>query len=193
MMKGSGIKPNLKTYHLLISLCSKEGVELTEKIFGEMSLEPDLIVYNGVLHCYAMHGEMDKALKMQSQMMEKGIDLDKASYNSLIMGQLKVGKPNEARSLFEEMKARGLDPEADTYNIMVKGHCEKKDYMRAYDWYREMQEKGLRVDACIGGDLVTGLREEWKAKEAHTVSSEMNGDKLDDVPVEEALSATEKL
>lgn len=104
MMKGLGIKFNLKIYYFLIGLCIKESVEFIEKIFGEMLLELDLIVYNGVFYCYVMYGEMDKVLKMQNYMMEKGIDLDKMSYNSLIMGQLKRGKFSEVKSLFEEMK-----------------------------------------------------------------------------------------
>ncbi|EFH47770.1 hypothetical protein ARALYDRAFT_350399 [Arabidopsis lyrata subsp. lyrata] len=191
-MKTSGIKPTLKTYHLLISLCTKEGIELTKKIFGEMSLQPDLLVYNGVLHCYAVHGDMDKAFNLQKQMIEKSIGLDKTTYNSLILGQLKVGKLCEVRSLIDEMKAREMEPEADTYDIIVKGHCEMKDYMGAYVWYREMQEKGLLLDVCIGDELVSGLKEEWRSKEAENVISEMNGRKLGDVIVDEDLSATER-
>jgi pentatricopeptide repeat protein len=192
-MKRSGIKPTLKTYHLLISLCTKEGIELTERLFGEMSLKPDLLVYNGVLHCYAVHGDMEKAFNLQKQMIEKSIGLDKTTYNSLILGQLKVGKLCEVRSLIDEMNAREMEPEADTYNIIVKGHCEVKDYMSAYVWYREMQEKGFLLDVCIGNELVSGLKEEWRSKEAEIVISEMNGRMLGDVTVDEDLSATEKL
>ncbi|CAA2989026.1 Hypothetical predicted protein, partial [Olea europaea subsp. europaea] len=70
-MKTLGIKPTLYTYHPLISICKREGLQLVEKIIQEIAqinLTPDRIVYNELIHCCVEHGDVCKAFALHSEM-----------------------------------------------------------------------------------------------------------------------------
>lgn len=176
-MKKLGIKPSLRTYHPLLSGCIREGIVAVEKLFNEMlqiNLVPDLLVYNALIHCYAEHGDVQKALVLHSEMVDQGIRPDKMTYNSLIFGHLREGKLSKVKELVNDMKVKGLIPKADTYNILVKGYCNLKDFGGAYIWYREMFENGFIPSFCIYNELTNGLKQEGKLKEAQILCSEIS-------------------
>nr|GMD54855.1 3-dehydroquinate synthase, chloroplastic [Ipomoea batatas] len=184
-MKTSGVRPTLRTYHPLISACKKEecGLTLVERIVQEMyqmNLSPDRVVYNELIYCYALHGEVGKSFALRNKMEEQGIHADKMTYNSLILGHLKKGECQEARDLVDTMKARGIVPNSNTYNTLISGHCKLKDFDGAYIWYREMFENGFLPVISICTELISGLKAEGKSKEAQTICSEMSAKGLDE-------------
>ncbi|KAJ0007721.1 hypothetical protein Pint_30590 [Pistacia integerrima] len=195
-MKKLGIKPTLKTYHPLISGCSKEGTVAVEKLLSQMlqtNLAPDLPVYNALIHCYVQHRDLQKVLALHSEMVDQGIRPDNLTYNSLIFGFLKEGKLSEVKDLVNSMKARGLIPKADTYNILIKGYCEIKDFGGAYIWYREMLENGFLPSFGICNELTSGLKRDGRLEEVQIICSEMSAKGIDDWNITEDLSAAAKM
>ncbi|KAI3471986.1 hypothetical protein Pfo_028674 [Paulownia fortunei] len=176
-MKTSGVKPTLTTYHPLISICKKDGLDHVEKIVEEMS------------HSFSAlwHGHIQKANNLCSEMLNLGIPPDKMTYNSLIMGRLKE-EICRARDLFGDMIAKGLAPNDATFNTLIEGHCKLKDFDGGHMWYKEMLKIGFLPSISVCDELLSGLREEGRFKEAEIISSEMSIKGVDE-SLHEDLSA----
>ncbi|KAL7096783.1 hypothetical protein ACP275_10G101300 [Erythranthe tilingii] len=176
-MKASGIKPTLNTYHPLISACKKDKIDLVEKILEDMSrlnLTPDRVVYNELIQCFVWHGDIQKANVLCSEMSNLGILPDKMTYNSLITGCLKEGNLHGAKDLFDDMIAKEVGPNDGTFNTLIEGHCKVKDFDGASVWYREMLKIGFLPSVAVCNELVSGLRDEGRVKEAEIICSEMS-------------------
>ncbi|KAJ0763338.1 putative tetratricopeptide-like helical domain superfamily [Helianthus annuus] len=57
------------------------------------------------------------AMKVVSEVQEKGLNLDVFYYSSLIMGFIKQGDLQSAFQFFDEMQVRNIRPNIVTYNI----------------------------------------------------------------------------
>ncbi|KAL7137446.1 hypothetical protein ABFS83_10G092400 [Erythranthe nasuta] len=164
-MKASCIKPTLNTYHPLISACKKDKIDLVEKILEDMSrlnLTPDRVVYNELIQCFVWHGDIQKANVLCGEMSNLGILPDKLTYNSLITGCLKEGNLHGSKDLFDDMIAKEVVPNDGTFNTLIEGHCKVKDF------------DGASVCVSVCNELVSGLRDVGRVKEAEIICSEMS-------------------
>ena len=61
-----------------------------ERIFKQMSIQPDLITYSTLIKGHCRNKKIEKALILHEKMLQQGIKADEVLYNSLLDGCMKA-------------------------------------------------------------------------------------------------------
>jgi pentatricopeptide repeat protein len=113
--------PSVRTWNTLLSACLKKGdahrakrmLDQMKATAGKWAVEPDIISYNTVLHCFARSNHRDagdEAMALFRQMEEDRIvQPNRISYLALINAWIKGGKPNQAETALMRMIQDGVD------------------------------------------------------------------------------------
>lgn len=111
-MKQAGVKPDCKTYSIL--MCSfKKGKFWREcvQFFDEMNqsgIIPNAVAYNTLIDCLSKAGKRDLALKYYEMMTSRGVAPDAFTYSSLIMSCLLDKNGDLALELFDKAREAGF-------------------------------------------------------------------------------------
>lgn len=76
------------------------------------------MISNALIPGLCEAGNMQEAVRLLKEMLERGLVLDKITYNTLILGCCREGKVEEAFKLKEEMAKQGIQPDSYTYNLI---------------------------------------------------------------------------
>ena len=74
------------------------------------SVLPDLITFSTLIKGYCRVKDIEKALELHNQMLERGIKADEVLYNSLLDGCLKANQDKMALKCYENMKKLRIKP-----------------------------------------------------------------------------------
>ncbi|KAI3454065.1 hypothetical protein Pfo_010728 [Paulownia fortunei] len=161
-----GHKPSLVTYTtLLASLTS--------------GMEPDSVFFNAVVNAFSESGDMEGAMKMFSNMKEKGMKPTTSTFNTLIKGYGIAGKPEESLKIMELMtREENIKPNLRTYNVLVRAWCNKKNIKEAWNIVSKMVASGIQPDAITYNTLVTAYVQNRQTKEAEDVILEMQNNNV---------------
>ncbi|CAB4382360.1 unnamed protein product [Rhizophagus irregularis] len=107
MMQRNRIKPNIKTYNILLNLFSKVKAQSeAERLFGDIienGIEPDERGYQGVILSCAKNNDIEKCFHYFDRMIDKGISPTIYHYSTLMSACVKSGYPEIAIDLYTEM------------------------------------------------------------------------------------------
>jgi pentatricopeptide repeat protein len=128
------VKPTIRTYSVVLAGWSRtrspqagergeQLLDLMESLAESGELEdPDIIVYNSVLHCWAKsptNGAAAKAKEFLVKMVDKGIEADAYSYNIVINALASEGRIDDAEAMLEGMSEAGVHPDVTAYNTLL--------------------------------------------------------------------------
>ncbi|XP_004304765.1 PREDICTED: pentatricopeptide repeat-containing protein At1g11290-like [Fragaria vesca subsp. vesca] len=114
-MKDSGVRPNQVTMVSLISLCGEVGAldlgKWVHSYINQQRIDVDVILRTALVDMYAKCGEIDVALRLFSE----AINRDSQMWNVMITGLAMHGCGKQALELFEEMQRQGVKPNDITF------------------------------------------------------------------------------
>jgi len=85
--------------------------------------EPDLITYSTLVKAYADRGQVESAVGILKQMLNRHVEPDEVIFNSLLNGCVCRPSPMSAKevfAVFDELIGYGLKPSAATLSILLK-------------------------------------------------------------------------
>ena len=130
-------------------------IDDAQKVFDEMTYEPDLVTYNTMVSRLCKKGLMDNARCIADRMIgTKDCLPDMVTYTTLIDGFCKSGKLDEEKMCFEEILSRNCDPNVLTYNVMINVLCLSKNVDEAKRMMTRMRLSGLKDDVATHTMLV---------------------------------------
>lgn len=98
-----------------------EEAEEVVKIMMNVSVHPNIIIFNTLIDGYCLQGRMKEATKVFHSTKDWGLNPNIISYNSLINGYCKKGRLDKAWHLFLEVPRKGLEHNAVSYSTMIHG------------------------------------------------------------------------
>ncbi|CAN8303714.1 unnamed protein product [Cochlearia groenlandica] len=113
-------KLNTAVHTSLVDMYAKCGcLGKALHIFKKMERRNNL-TYSAIISGLALHGEGEAALRMFSEMIEEGLEVDHVVYVSVLNACSHSGLVKEGRQVFEEMLKEGkVEPTAEHYGCLV--------------------------------------------------------------------------
>ncbi|KAL0338572.1 UNVERIFIED_CONTAM: Pentatricopeptide repeat-containing protein, mitochondrial [Sesamum angustifolium] len=180
-----GLNPDVITYNSLICGFSDAGnLEKCLNCMRDENIRPTLSPYHPLISVCKKDG-LDLLEKIVKEMSHWNLTPDRI----LDYGALERGNVQGARDLFDDMMAKGLAPSDGIFNTLIEGHCKLKDFEGAYMWYKEMLKIGFLPCISVCNELLSGLRAEGRFQEAEIICSEMSIKGVDDLRLQDDLSA----
>ncbi|KAL9342313.1 hypothetical protein Peur_065638 [Populus x canadensis] len=104
----------------LVDMYAKSGsIDQAFRVFQAMKLR-DVYSYTAMIVGLAMHGEVESALSIFSEMPRTGIKPDEVTFVGVLSACSHAGLVKEGRRYFEDMsKVYNLEPQAEHYGCMV--------------------------------------------------------------------------
>lgn len=118
-----GFVPDIVTYNCLIDgLCKTYRIGRAHELFDDMLMKgciPNRVTYNSFIRYYSVVNEVDKAIEMMREMVDRkhGIP-SSSSYTPVIHALCEGSRVNEARDFLLEMVTDGHIPREFTYKLV---------------------------------------------------------------------------
>ncbi|XP_073301452.1 uncharacterized protein [Primulina huaijiensis] len=125
-MKKSGIRPNPRTYdiilhHLVKAGRTSEACSVFERMRDELGIEPNLSTYEIMVRMFCNRGQMDMALKIRDQMRSRGVIPGMHMFLALINGLCDQKRVGEACEYLQEMLDMGIRPPEFVFKRLKQG------------------------------------------------------------------------
>lgn len=124
------VKPNLKTYNVLIRAWSKKNMSEAWNLVHKMvasGMKPDAVTFNTMATTYAHNGETAKAEAMIIEMQSHGVRPNERTYCIIISGYCREGKIKEALKFVYRMKDMGLQANLVLFNSLINSFVDLMD------------------------------------------------------------------
>ncbi|KAL3616642.1 hypothetical protein CASFOL_039036 [Castilleja foliolosa] len=104
----------------LVDMYAKCGcLNMSRRVFDRL-LVKNVITWNVIIMAYGMHGEGDKALKLFTSMMDRGVNPNEVTFIAILSACSHSGMVDEGQRLFHKMKEEyGVEPNADHYACVI--------------------------------------------------------------------------
>ncbi|WMV23623.1 hypothetical protein MTR67_017008 [Solanum verrucosum] len=189
MMPGSGVKPTIESYSILIEQLLKESAfGQAYKVFHlmvSMGHKPDVCIYTSFLVAYYNEEKLKEADDVIDKMAEARVMPDVMAYTVMIDGYGRAGLLNRAFDVLKFMVDAGHEPSQYTYSILIKhlsqGGVDLKTeasfiniadvwkvvkYETLLELFDKMVEHRCPLNTSIFTSLTTGLCREGRLEEA---------------------------
>jgi pentatricopeptide repeat protein len=158
-MLGLGVKPNVKTYNILLAAMLRGKRHWQAKtIYQEMKssgVSPDFITYSTLLRVYTRAQFGQDALDVYKEMKGKGMKVSIDLYNVLLAMCADVGINNEALEIFEDMKSSGTcQPDSWTFSALINVYSNSGKVSEAEGMLDEMIKSGFEPNIFVMVSLV---------------------------------------
>ncbi|KAJ6379502.1 hypothetical protein OIU76_016193 [Salix suchowensis] len=136
----------------LVDMYAKCGsIDQALKVFQAMKLR-DVYSYTAMIVGLAMHGEVENALSIFSEMPRTGIKPDEVTFVGVLSACSHAGLVKEGRRYFEDMlKVYNLEPQAEHYGCMVDLLGRAGLISEAHEFIKNMP---IAPDAFVWGALL---------------------------------------
>lgn len=154
-MEQKGVKPEISTFSLLLSLCAKlrkeDDIPAILTKMRSYGLKYDASIYTTLLNVCAETKNEERAYEILGRMENEKIRLNSISYHTLLKLHVSLGQKEKAFGVFAEMIKKKFHPTDATYRTLLKLYL--KDEKKCHELLLEM--KKCRVDG--GGDIYAAL------------------------------------
>lgn len=124
MSQEGNIKPNLRTYNLLVRIwCHGRNIKEACNMIKEMEasgFQPNIATYNTIALAYSQNGQTDQAECLISKMQKNGVHTTVKICGIIIEGYCKEGKLKDALRFVYGMKDLGIKPNLICFNSLIK-------------------------------------------------------------------------
>ncbi|GAV78583.1 PPR domain-containing protein/PPR_2 domain-containing protein [Cephalotus follicularis] len=115
----SGMEVNAALSSGLISVYANCGhINMGRDVF-DRAFDKNIAVWNAIIRCYGMHGFVDEALRLFSQLVEVGLRPDGVIFVALLSACSHAGKVMKGWEIFEKMENYGVKKTSEHYACMI--------------------------------------------------------------------------
>ncbi|KAG9140027.1 hypothetical protein Leryth_010551 [Lithospermum erythrorhizon] len=133
-MKSNNWPMDFKLYNTLLSMCADLGLEeeaerLFEDMKGSQNSRPDSWSFTSMLNIYGSGGNVEKAMRLFEEMMEKGVEVNVMGLTCLVQCLGRAQKIDDLVRVFEVTLERGVKPDDRLCGCLlsVVSYCEGED------------------------------------------------------------------
>ncbi|TPX65678.1 hypothetical protein SpCBS45565_g05003 [Spizellomyces sp. 'palustris'] len=160
-MKRSGLRPNLKTYTVLMHADLRfKGLHRVVQRFEELvaeGLQPDQTIYNIVLRACVLHGDVRKMEDVFQNLLDSGLQPNLHILSSLMAGYVAYHELHRAVEVFESLGSYGLKPDVVALNIIINGYGLQQDLPGMMRCWQQMLDHGIRPNHITYTSLLQAL------------------------------------
>ncbi|POO03447.1 Tetratricopeptide-like helical domain containing protein [Trema orientale] len=161
----------------LTDLYAKCGdLRTARRVFDSMS-ERSIVSWSVMIAGYGMHGEINGAISLFSQMLESGIKPNDVTFMNVLSACSHARSVEEGKLYFKMMKDFGIEPDTDHFACMVDLLSRAGDLSGAYDIIKSMPSF---VEAGIWSALLNGCRIHRRIDMLNTIQRDISGISSDD-------------
>lgn len=125
-MKKGGCAMNTVLQTMLIKAFIRAGDrDQAMSVYKEMA-SPDLITFAILIKAYCDNHQLEAALGLLEDMLDKGLRPDEVIFNNLIGGCGRSSNAKLAKQLYDDMIASGIPPSNATFSILIRTYCQCK-------------------------------------------------------------------
>lgn len=135
---------------------------------------PDTVVYHRIIHGLFARGEGEEALRVFSEIKQRGYEIDRAMYTMVIHGLYEMRRTEEAQKMWNEMVGKGFEPNEYAYCSHITHYCKAGDFKKARKVYDEMLGKGFKQTTVTCNILIKGFCVHERVYDALEVFEEMS-------------------
>ncbi|VFQ66659.1 unnamed protein product [Cuscuta campestris] len=129
-------------------------LRMAQRVFERME-EKSVISWSAMISGYGMHGHIDAATSLFTEMVDSGISPNDVIFMNILSACSHAGYVNEGKSYFKAMFGFGLQPKTEHFACLVDLLSRAGDLEGAYEIISSMP---FHVDASIWGSLINGCR-----------------------------------
>lgn len=176
MMLSKGVKPNVATFGMVMSLYQKGGV-VDEAEFAFSLMRNFSIVcpsaYSAMITMYTRLGLYEKAEEVIGYLRKDKVILNRENWLVLLNAYSQQGKLDEAEKELASMNAAGFVPHIVAYNTIITGYGKVSNMEDAERIFRNLVSVGLKPDESTYRTMVEGWGRVQNLKEAEWYHKEM--------------------
>ncbi|KAG7561397.1 Pentatricopeptide repeat [Arabidopsis thaliana x Arabidopsis arenosa] len=181
-MQSSGPEPSAVTYQIILKTFVegdkfKEAEEVFETLLDEKKspLKPDQKMYHMMIYMYKKAGNYDKARKVFSSMVGKGVPQSTVTYNSLMSFETNY---KEVSKIYDQMQRSGIQPDVVSYALLIKAYGRARREEEALSVFEEMLDAGVRPTHKAYNILLDAFAISGMVEQAKTVFKSMRRDRI---------------
>ncbi|XP_021903067.1 pentatricopeptide repeat-containing protein At5g15010, mitochondrial [Carica papaya] len=139
---------NTKSFNIILNgwcniIGSPREAERIWREMGKRGIQHDVVSFASIISCYSKSNNLNKVLKLFSQMKKLMIEPDRKVYNAVTHALAKGRFVTEAINLLKTMEEKGIAPNIVTYNSLIKPLCKARKIDEAGKVFDEMLQRGL--------------------------------------------------
>ncbi|KAE8688068.1 Pentatricopeptide repeat-containing protein [Hibiscus syriacus] len=184
MILEGNVKPNLRTYNVLVrAWCKKKNMTEAWNTVDKMitsGMQPDAVTYNTIATAYSQNQETDRAEGVILEMQKNNLQPNERTCGIIISGYYKEGfvdiidrdGVDEVLYFMEEFKVK---PDVITFFTIMKAWSSAGFMGKCREIFDDMVKAGIPADICAYSILAKGYvraQEPEKAEELLTIMIE---------------------
>ncbi|KAI4368068.1 hypothetical protein MLD38_016672 [Melastoma candidum] len=139
----------------------------------DRNMEPDTGCYNAMMSTVIRLRDIDGALSLMDEMVEKGIKHDNMTYHTMYLGLMKSKGVESVCELYHKMIDRNFVPKTRTVVMLMKFFCINCRFDMGLHLWEYTVTKGHCPHAHALDLLVTGLGSRGRTSEAYACAIQM--------------------
>lgn len=180
-MQSSGPEPSALTYQIILkSFVEGNKFEEAEEIFRTLCndesspLKPDQKMFHMMIYMYKKARDYEKARKLFSLMVERGIQQSTVTYNSLMSFETNY---KEVSNIYDQMQRAGLQPDVVSYALLINAYGKARREEEALAVFEEMLDAGVRPTHKAYNILLDAFAISGMVEQARIVFKSMRRDR----------------
>ncbi|XP_027086798.2 pentatricopeptide repeat-containing protein At4g16390, chloroplastic [Coffea arabica] len=140
---------------VLNNMSNSETAPLVLRYFLErLKLKKEVILYNVTFKVFRKCRDLDRAEKLFTDMIERGVKPDNVTFSTIISCARLSSLPEKAVQWFEKMPSFGCEPDVVTYSVMIDAYGKAGNVNMALTLYDRARTEKWRIDAATFSTLI---------------------------------------
>ncbi|KAF5731627.1 putative pentatricopeptide repeat-containing protein [Tripterygium wilfordii] len=169
------------TYNTLVDgMCRAGKVRIAHNLVKGMDkrdvdLSPNVVTYTTLIRGYCMKQEIDAALDVFREMVDRGLKPNEITYNTLVKGLSEVQEIDKLKELLAGKIGGGVfTPDTCTFNTLMDAQCNAGNLNEALKIFEKMLELHVQPDSASYSALIRNLCQKGDFERAEELFDELS-------------------